>query len=152
MLWVRYTIVSGVYSCESGIGLWVRYSAVSQVYNCEWGIQLWVRYRAVSQVYGCESGIRIWLWVGYTAVSRVYGCESGMRLWVRYTDVSQVWPEIRELQRLIKTYDMRYFLQHVLLCTSIVHDHWPISKHLYSGIFKDPLVTKHKIFKNRLNS
>ena len=28
----------------------------------------------------------------------------------------------------------------------------PISKHLYSGIFKDPLDTKHKIFKKRLNS
>ena len=31
-------------------------------------------------------------------------------------------PEIRELQRSIKTYDMRYFPQHVLLCTSTVHD------------------------------
>ena len=30
--------------------------------------------------------------------------------------------EIRELQRSITTYDMRYFPQHVLLCTSIVHD------------------------------
>ena len=28
----------------------------------------------------------------------------------------------------------------------------PISKHLYSGMFKDPLATKHKIFKKRLNS
>ena len=28
----------------------------------------------------------------------------------------------------------------------------PISKHLYSGIFKDPLDTKHKFFKIRLNS
>ena len=25
----------------------------------------------------------------------------------------------------------------------------PISKHLYSGIFKDPLDTKHKIFKKK---
>ena len=31
-------------------------------------------------------------------------------------------PEIRELQRSIETYDMRYFPQHVLLCTSTVHD------------------------------
>ena len=31
-------------------------------------------------------------------------------------------PEIRELQRSIKTYDMRYFPQDVLLCTSTVHD------------------------------
>ena len=31
-------------------------------------------------------------------------------------------PEIRELQRLIETYEMRYFPQHVLLCTSTVHD------------------------------
>ena len=31
-------------------------------------------------------------------------------------------PEIRELQRSIKTNDMRYFPQHVLLCTSTVHD------------------------------
>ena len=31
-------------------------------------------------------------------------------------------PEIRELQRSSKTYDMRYFPQHVLLCTSTVHD------------------------------
>ena len=30
--------------------------------------------------------------------------------------------EIRELQRLIQIYDMRHFLQHVLLCTSTVHD------------------------------
>ena len=28
----------------------------------------------------------------------------------------------------------------------------PTSKHLYSGIFNDPLDTKHKIFKNRQNS
>ena len=28
----------------------------------------------------------------------------------------------------------------------------PLSKHLYSGIFKDPLDTKHKFFKKRLNS
>ena len=28
----------------------------------------------------------------------------------------------------------------------------PIRRHLYSGIFKDSLDTKHKIFKNRLNS
>ena len=27
-----------------------------------------------------------------------------------------------ELQRLIETYDMRYFPQHVLLCTSTVHN------------------------------
>ena len=31
-------------------------------------------------------------------------------------------PEMRDLQRLIKTYNMRYFPQHVLLCTSTVHD------------------------------
>ena len=31
-------------------------------------------------------------------------------------------PEIRELQRSINTYNMRYFPQHVLLCTSTVHD------------------------------
>ena len=30
--------------------------------------------------------------------------------------------EIRELQRLIETYDIRYFPSHVLLCTSTVHD------------------------------
>ena len=30
--------------------------------------------------------------------------------------------------------------------------YWPISKHLYSGIFKEPLDTKHKIFKKILNS
>ena len=32
------------------------------------------------------------------------------------------YPEIRELQRSIETNDMRYFPQHVLLCTSTVHD------------------------------
>ena len=31
-------------------------------------------------------------------------------------------PEIRELQRSIETYDMLSFPQHVLLCTSTVHD------------------------------
>ena len=31
-------------------------------------------------------------------------------------------PEIRELQRSINTYNMRYFPQHFLLCTSTVHD------------------------------
>ena len=30
--------------------------------------------------------------------------------------------EIKELQRSIKTYDMQYFPQHVLLCTSTVQD------------------------------
>ena len=37
-------------------------------------------------------------------------------------DTLQGVPEIRELQRSIETYDMRYFPQHVLLCTSTVHD------------------------------
>ena len=59
-----------------------------------------------------------------------------------FTKSIHLTPEIRELQRSIETYDMRNFPQHVV----------PISKHLYSGIFKDPLDTKHKIFKNRLNS
>ena len=31
-------------------------------------------------------------------------------------------PEIRDLQRSITTYDIRYFSQHVLLCTSTVHE------------------------------
>ena len=31
-------------------------------------------------------------------------------------------PEIRELLRSIEAYDMRYFPQHVLLCTCTVHD------------------------------
>ena len=31
-------------------------------------------------------------------------------------------PEIRELQKSINTYNMRYFPQYVLLCTSTVHD------------------------------
>ena len=31
-------------------------------------------------------------------------------------------PEIRELQRSIENYDMQYFPQHVILCTSTVHD------------------------------
>ena len=30
--------------------------------------------------------------------------------------------EIRELRRSIETYDKRHFPQHVLLCTSTVHD------------------------------
>ena len=30
--------------------------------------------------------------------------------------------EIRKLQRSINTYNMRYFPQHVLLCTGTVHD------------------------------
>ena len=37
-----------------------------------------------------------------------------------------------------------------LLCTSTVQR--PISNHLYPVIFTDPLDTKHKIFKKRLNS
>ena len=32
------------------------------------------------------------------------------------------YPEITELQRSLETCDMRYFSQHVLLCTSTVHD------------------------------
>jgi len=31
-------------------------------------------------------------------------------------------PEIRELQRSINIYNMRYYPQHVLLCTSTVHN------------------------------
>ena len=41
---------------------------------------------------------------------------------------------------------MRYFPQHVLVCTSTEYCTRPISKHQNSGIFKDPLDTKHKIF------
>ena len=52
--------------------------------------------------------------------------------------------EIRELHRWIETNDLRYFPQVVnKYCTR------PFSKHLYSGIFKDPLNTKHKIFKKK---
>ena len=39
-----------------------------------------------------------------------------------FTIVSRSGTEIRELKRLVETYDMPYFPQHVLLCTSIVHD------------------------------
>jgi len=58
--------------------------------------------------------------------------------------------EIRELKGLIETYGYAIF---PTVC-SIVYKFCtrPISKHLYSGIFKNPLVMKHKIFKNRLNS
>ena len=55
-------------------------------------------------------------------------------------------PEMRELQRSINTYNMRYFPQHVLLCTSTVHDQ---SGDMHSGIFKDPLNRKFKFFKSR---
>ena len=41
-------------------------------------------------------------------------------------------PEIRELQISIETYDMRYFPQHVLLCTSHVHDQ---SVNICIGVF-----------------
>ena len=47
------------------------------------------------------------------------------------------------------SYDMWYFSQHVLLCTSTVHDQPANICYLYSGIFKDPLDTKHKIFKKK---
>ena len=36
--------------------------------------------------------------------------------------IKKVYPEIRELQRSIETYDMPYFPPHILLCTSTVHD------------------------------
>ena len=57
-------------------------------------------------------------------------------------------PEIRELQRSIKTY------YNLSTACSIVYKYCtqPISKHPYSEIFKDPLDTKHKIFKNRQSS
>ena len=43
-------------------------------------------------------------------------------IWRRENQGSSFIPEMRDLQRLIKTYNMRYFPQHVLLCTSTVHD------------------------------
>ena len=47
-----------------------------------------------------------------------------------------------------------YQLKYAIFSTacSIVYKYctWPISKHLNLGIFKDPLDTKHKIFKKRL--
>ena len=59
-------------------------------------------------------------------------------------------PEIRELQKLIETYDMRYFPQHVLLSVQVLY-----TTNQQTSVFrdiKDPLDTKQKIFKNRLNS
>ena len=41
-------------------------------------------------------------------------------------------------------------LHSIFYCVQLLYT--PISKHLYSGIFIDPLNKKHKIFKNRLNS
>ena len=58
-------------------------------------------------------------------------------------------PEIRELQISINTYNMQYFPQHDLLCTSTVQCSRPIRRHLYSGIFKYPFNRQCKIFKNR---
>ena len=61
---------------------------------------------------------------------------------------------------LAKTRDKRvteidYNLLYAIFSTacSIVYTYCtrPISKHLYSGLFKDPLDKKHKMFKNRLN-
>ena len=48
--------------------------------------------------------------------------------------------EMRELQRSINTYNVRYFST----ACSFVYNYCtrPISKHLYSGIFKDPLNRK----------
>ena len=50
--------------------------------------------------------------------------EGELGLWSHST-LKVTWTgtiEIRELQRSIETYDMRYFSQDVLLCTSTVHD------------------------------
>ena len=42
---------------------------------------------------------------------------------IREQSFSDIIPEIKELQRSIETYDMRYFPQHVLLCAVLyVHD------------------------------
>ena len=57
---------------------------------------------------------------------------------------------------LYRVTEIDYQLKYAIIpkACSIVYKYCtrPISKHLYSGIFKDPLDTKHKIFKNRLNS
>ena len=60
-------------------------------------------------------------------------------------------PEIRELQRSIETYDMRYFPQHVLLCTSAVYDQsgYICIQGYLRILWSD---RKHKIFKNRQKS
>jgi len=49
--------------------------------------------------------------------------------------------EIRELQRLINTYNMQYFPQHVLLCTRTVHDQSELKtlEWWISGIMLNPL-------------
>ena len=49
-------------------------------------------------------------------------------------------PQIRDKRVTGIDYQLKHF-PHVLLCTNTVHDP---GKHLYSGIFKDPLDTKHK--------
>ena len=66
-------------------------------------------------------------------------------LWFAY--ISSFRPEIWELQRSINTYNMRYFPQHVLLCTCFVHDQsGDISIQWY---FRNLWIGKCKIFKNR---
>ena len=49
-------------------------------------------------------------------------------------------------------YQLKYAIFSTACSTVYKYCTRPISKHLYSGIFKDPLDTKHKIFKKRLNS
>jgi len=60
------------------------------------------------------------------------------------------------LSREKRVTEIDYQLKYAIFSTacSIVYKNCtrPISKHLYSGIFKDPLDTKHMIFKKRLNS
>ena len=61
-------------------------------------------------------------------------------------------PSVRDKRVLEIDYQLKYAIFSTIC--SIVYKYCtrPISKHLYSGIFKDSLDTKHKIFKNRLNS
>ena len=56
---------------------------------------------------------------------------------------------IRDKRVREKDYQLKYAI--FSTACSIVYKYCtrPISKHLYSGIFKDPLYTKHKIFKKK---
>ena len=108
----------------------------------------------VQKIYKMLRIQQIWILSTVSNLSRVKNCSpSRSNSTPQQAHLVQVCSRIylkrQRVQISNKDKNMRYFPQQVPLCT-----YWrtrPINRRLYSGIFRDPLDTKYKTFKNKLS-
>ena len=92
----------------------------------------------------------IWL---YMVCRRYFIWRRNIRLMYNYRVYNNLfWIFLRDKKVTETNYQLKYAIFSTTCSIMYKYCTRPISKHLYSGIFKNPLDTKHEIFKKRRNS